>query len=130
VLISKKIANRLFLPLGPIIKSLLASVAAGLTMFAFIKFFDRWVWLKNFYFFGSLEGTKLDFERFVLDTRYTLNLMILTLVALLGGALVYLGVSLLLKSNELWAFVYLIKHRTLKSPAQKEVEQITQTNSL
>ena len=52
---------------------------------------------------------EIAFDKFVLDTRYTLNLIILVVGVSLIGFLVYILVSWLLKSQELKIFVKLIK---------------------
>ncbi|MBI4153564.1 hypothetical protein HY503_00990, partial [Candidatus Woesebacteria bacterium] len=44
----------------------------------------------------------------VLDTRYTVNLLLLTLFVIAAGAVIYLGVSIILKSKEVWYFFNLV----------------------
>lgn len=103
ILINKRLANGSLLKLlTPFFKSILASFVSGLAMFIFLKFFDRWIWLKKL-------PANLPFEKFVLDTRYTGNLILLTFFVFLVGAGVYLFVSWLLKSEELKNFVFLIR---------------------
>ena len=79
-------------------KILLASVPSGLTMYFILKFFDRSVWIKRISFVSAIN---LPFERFVLDTRYTLNLLILTFIVAAVGMAIYFGISYLAKSEEL-----------------------------
>ena len=94
----------------PSFKSILAAFVSGVFMYFFLKLFDRSVWVKRLSFLGQLESTKyIPFERFVLDTRYTANLLILTLLVVFAGGLIYLGISSLLGSNELSYFVNLAK---------------------
>ena len=61
-------------------------------MFFIVKIFHRTVWVKRLSFLGKIESTKvIEFERFVLDTRYTANLLILTIFFSIVGGLLYLG---------------------------------------
>ena len=100
-LISSRIFERVSLKLlVPFVKSGVASVGAGAVMFFTLKFFDRSVW----------RGIRpASFEKFVLDTHYTINLLILTAFVILVGGLVYLVLSLLFKSNELKYFLNFVK---------------------
>jgi hypothetical protein len=83
-------------------------------------------------FINSLDAAKnFPFERFVLDTRYTVNLLILTLIVSLIGGIVYIGFSILLGSHEVWNFFSLIKrvfwkHKVTPIPA-KEQEPVAPT---
>lgn len=110
------------------IKVALASFSAGGSMFFLLKILDRSVWDKRLSFLGYL-GLKLPttFDRFVLDTRYTLNLMLLTLIVSLTGALVYFLMARFLKVKELAVFARLLmKLRQLpRVPKQKEVITFT-----
>lgn len=79
-------------------------------MFFTLKFFDRSVWIKKLSFLGKIEAIqKLSFEKFVLDTRYTFNLLILTITVSFLGILVYLILSYALGNKELLTFTNLIK---------------------
>ena len=116
----------------PFIKSIVASTCAGTLMFIILKIFDRSVWVKRLSFLGKIEATRnLPFEKFVLDTRYTVNLLILTFIVGFVGVLVYIFVSAILKSEELGVFLNLIRRTLIKrqvSPIpQKETETITPT---
>ncbi len=51
----------------------------------------------------------LPFEKFVLDTRYTLNLVILTVAVSLVGTIFYIGFSIFLKSDQVWIFLRVVK---------------------
>jgi len=103
ILVNKRLKNgSVWKLLTPLFKSLFASIVSGLTMFMMLKFFDRWVWLKK-------PPVNLPFDKFVLDTRYTGNLLVLTIFVVAVGALVYFLVSYLLKSEELGNFLALVK---------------------
>lgn len=114
IFIIRRIYDRASLSLlFPFVKSVVASVGAGATMFFILKFFDRSVWVRRLSFLGKLDLTKnIPFDKFVLDTRYTINLLILTVFVILTGMSVYLVLSLIFKSSELEYFGNFIK-RTL-----------------
>ena len=101
-------------------------------MFFLLKIFDRSVWVKRLSFLGQIDATReIPFERFVLDTRYTGNLFALTLMVTGVGVVIYLVISILLGSKEVWDFFglvkgILVKHKVLAIP-QKESEPITPT---
>lgn len=107
ILIIKKVHNgvkhRLYIP---VLKSLTAATTSGFLMFLILKFFDRSVWIKKLSF---ITATNLPFEKFVLDTRYTANLLILTAIVGIIGVTIYIVVLFLLKSKELQTFIGLIK---------------------
>ncbi|KKP47645.1 MAG: hypothetical protein UR39_C0003G0047 [Candidatus Woesebacteria bacterium GW2011_GWA1_33_30] len=90
----------------PVIKSLTGGIISGGVMFFILKFFDKSVWIKKLSFISNLD---LPFEKFVLDTRYTGNLLILTTIVGVIGVLVYIFILKLLKSKELETFVNLFK---------------------
>jgi len=113
----------------PILKSVVSSLGAGVVMYFLLKIFDRSVWIKQLSFLGRLEGVKnIVFEKFVLDTRYTANLLILTVFVVLIGAVVYLGLSLAFKSQELAYFLSLVRkillRRRLTPIPAKETEPV------
>jgi putative peptidoglycan lipid II flippase len=85
----------------PFFKIALASFASGGLMFFFLKIFDRSAWDKKLSFLHWV-GLKLPttFDHFVLDTRYTLNLIFLTGFVSLIGLGTYLLLSWLLKIKE------------------------------
>ena len=127
-LIGKKIGQHLnFQSIAPIIKSAVAAMGSGGVMFFLVKIFDRSVWVKRLSFLGKIESTKvIEFERFVLDTRYTANLLILTIFVSLVGGLVYLGLSVILKNSEVYTFANLLKRVFIKgkvSPIPKEEQE-------
>ncbi|MBN1169150.1 murein biosynthesis integral membrane protein MurJ [Candidatus Woesebacteria bacterium] len=99
----------------PFLKHLLASISSGVVMYVLMKFFDRSVWVKRLSFLGRIEASKtINFERFVLDTRFTLNLLFLTIVVSAIGGAVYILVSMFLKTKEVWIFFNLVKRTFIK----------------
>jgi len=116
-LLSKKLNGGIFFTIKPILKTITASAASGSIMFFILKFFDRSVWVKKLSFLTNLETTKnLNFESFVLDTRYTANLITLTVVTAAVGGITYLVVSFLLKSTELQTIIKALTSRRFKTP--------------
>lgn len=116
----------------PLFKAIFASLSSGVVMFFLLKFFDKWVWIKRLSFLGRLPGvTQIPFEKFVLDTRYTINLLILTVFVTVTGALVYIAISAFLKSNELYYFSGVIRRLMIRRKVEpvpaKETEPITPT---
>ena len=109
--------------LVPILKSTFSAFAAGIVMYYFLKLFDRSVWVKNLPFVGRFSVANLPFESFVLDTRYTFNLFVLTAVVAFVGLLVYLTASFILKSQELHSLLSIIRRRQITAPP-KEPEPI------
>lgn len=72
-------------------KIALASSVSGTVMFFLLKIFDRSAWDKKLSFLSSLGlGLPTTFERFILDTRYTVNLVVLTIAVATIGAAIYL----------------------------------------
>jgi putative peptidoglycan lipid II flippase len=132
-LINKKIGDSI--GLGgtiPIIKSAVASLGSGLVMYFILKIFDKSVWIKRLSFLGKIEGVRnIVFEKFVVDTRYTVNLIILTLFVIFVGAAVYLGISYVLKSKELGYFLSIIRKtvigRKVGAIPAKETEPVAPT---
>ena len=112
ILITKRIHNgaktTLYLP---ILKSLIGGAVSGATMFFILKFFDKSVWIKKLSFISNLD---LPFEKFVLDTRYAGNLLVLTAIVGLIGFAVYLLVLKILKSNELEIFIGLFRRMLVR----------------
>ncbi len=119
ILLSKKIGDGKFMSLAPTFKATLFSITAGFAMFFTLKFFDRSVWVKKLSF---LSGVSLEvpFERFVLDTRYTFNLVILTIVVALLGGIIYLALSWIFKSQELNSLLGLFVRRKNNLPVVKK----------
>jgi putative peptidoglycan lipid II flippase len=113
----------------PFFKHLTASGISGVVMFFFLKLFDKWAWVKRLSFLGKVDMARgIVFQRFVLDTRYTVNLLILTAIVCIIGIVVYLGASYILRARELWIFFRLVKQSLAKKKTwklQKEKEQIS-----
>lgn len=90
----------------PVLKMFFSAIVAGSVMYFILKFFDKSVWIKKLSFISNLD---LPFDKFVLDTRYAGNLLILTFIVGLIGVAVYLIILKLLKSTELETFINLFK---------------------
>lgn len=115
-LINKRLDERFSLKvLLPFVKSVIAGFGSGAVMFFLVKIFDRSVWVKRLSFLGAIESTKvIAFERFVLDTRYTVNLLVLTVFVSIVGGLIYLGLSVILKNREVYTFIGLVRRIIVK----------------
>jgi putative peptidoglycan lipid II flippase len=100
----------------PMAKSVSASLVSGSVMYFLLRFFDKWVPIQI--------AKPVAFTNLVLDTRYTSNLIILTILVGLIGVSVYIVVSLLLKSEELKEIASVIAKRRFIFK-QKEVEPIS-----
>ncbi len=107
----------------PVLKMFFSGLVSGSTMFFILKFFDKSVWLKKISFISNLD---LPFEKFVLDTRYAGNLLMLTAIVGLIGVVVYIIVLKLLKSTELDTFINLFK-RMLRGQKFSTVSNTEQT---
>lgn len=112
-------------------KIVLASFASGGVMFFLLKILDRSAWDKKLSFLGKFGlALPTSFESFVLDTRYTANLIFLTLLVAGVGALVYLLLAALLRLSEM-DYLFGIVRRLLTGkiplpPAEpKEVEPVS-----
>lgn len=131
-LINRRIGNGSFVrSLNPLVKSVIAALGSGLAMYFILKFFDRWIWIKRISFISKIDIAKnINFENFVLDTRYTINLILLTFIVALVGCIVYLILAILLKSEQVWHFFNLVRRvfiRKLLSIPSKEQELVTPT---
>lgn len=132
LLLNKKIGDgRKRQVILPMIKSVVAAFGSGSVMFLLLKIFDRSVWIKRLSFLGRIDSARhFPFEKFVLDTRYTANLLILTLFVIVVGIFVYLTISVVFKSKEVWAFFNLVKKlivRKVEPIPAKELETVTPT---
>jgi putative peptidoglycan lipid II flippase len=96
-----------FANMTKIFKIFISSVVSGLAMYVLLKFFDQYAWVKRLSFLQRIEG--INFQKFVLDTRYTVNLLILTVIVSLIGTGIYLGLSILLRIEEVRIFFNLLK---------------------
>jgi putative peptidoglycan lipid II flippase len=124
-LLSKKLHNGSLFSLLPVAKSLVGGVLSGLVMFTILKTFDKSAWIKRLSFINSIDALKnLNFENFVLDTRYTFNLLVLTVITASVGMVVYIIVLALLRSEELALLTRIIQTRAF-SKVEKEEEPIT-----
>lgn len=95
--------------LTPFLKVTVASFASGGLMFFLLKVLDRSVWDKRLSFlgrFGLVLPTTFDY--FVLDTRYALNLLILTGLVALIGFMTYLVFARVLGIKEVTVFAKLL----------------------
>jgi putative peptidoglycan lipid II flippase len=104
-----------------IIKISTSAGISGFVMFFLIKFFDKWYWLQ--------KTTSIPFQSFVLDTRYTLNVLILTATSFVIGMFVYVLLALIFNVEEARYFVQVAKkfvvRRTIPGIPQKEQEPVT-----
>ena len=100
----------------PLWKTLTASIVSGSVMYYLLKFFDKWDPIKI--------AKPIPFENFVLDTRYTGNLIILTGLVAGMGAFVYIVVCLLLRSSELNEIWTSLTKRGFWIFPKKEIEPI------
>ena len=111
-------------------KVVLAASLSGLLMFFFLKILDRSVWDKRLSFLSYL-GLRLptNFDRFVIDTHYTLNVILLTGEVGLIGLIAYLLVSWLLGVKEVAIFARVLSRlrdwRLLRSKMSQEKEVIS-----
>jgi putative peptidoglycan lipid II flippase len=94
--------------LKPIGKTIVSTIFSGSAMYFLLKIFDRSAWVKKLSFLGSDVAKNIPFEKFVLDTQYTVNLLVLTIFVCAIGALVYIFISLILRNEELWDFGRLV----------------------
>jgi putative peptidoglycan lipid II flippase len=110
---------------------LFASFAAGSVMYILIRFFDRSVWVKQLSFIGfSPTLRSLPFQSFVVDTRYTLNLVLLTCSVSSIGLFIYLSLCFLFRSEALFSFSKVIHGRIRHLlPGSRPQEPITPTGN-
>ena len=99
----------------PFVKISASSLVSGSSMYFFLKVLDRSAWDQRLSFLGGLT-LPAHFEVFVIDTRYTLNLVFLTAFVSVIGAAVYLAVSWLLRIEEITLFIKLLRKLKLPFP--------------
>lgn len=87
----------------PLLKVGLASISSGVVMYVLLKIFDLSAWDQRLSFLGGLTLPE-RWELFVLDTRYTVNLLLLTIFVSVVGMLFYLIVCKLLRVEEVKLF--------------------------
>jgi putative peptidoglycan lipid II flippase len=132
-LINKKIGNGSFFKrLKPLYKSAIAALGSGLLMYFLLKIFDKSVWIKRLSFLSSLDAAdNIPFDKFVLDTRYTGNLLILTVIVSFLGGITYIFLSIILGSEQVWNFFNLVKRviykRKITPLPSKEQEPVSPT---
>ncbi len=119
ILLIRKIGDGRFASIAPTFKATIFSIISGTAMFFTLKFFDRSVWVKKLSFLSDVS-LDLPFDKFVLDTRYTMNLVILTIFVALLGTVIYLALSWIFKSNELNAILGLFTRRKAALPVVKK----------
>lgn len=120
-LLNKKINLVLGEIFKPFLKIIFSAGVSGGLMFILLKVFDRSVWDKKLSFLGDFGlRPPTTFDHFILDTRYTGNLMLLTaLVGLVGGA-TFLGLAKVLRVKEVSVFArFFGRLRQFKFSAQE-----------
>lgn len=133
ILIHKRIGEIVNLTfISHLLKILATTVISGSAMYFMLKIFDKSVWVKRLSFLGGIDATRtFPFEKFVLDTRYTGNVIILTGVTFLVGLIIYTLLSLLFRVDEAKYFLRVAKRiivkRVLPPLPSKEEEPITPT---
>lgn len=99
----------------PFLKFGAASIGSGLAMYIPLKLFDRSVWIKRLSFLTEMGTIKdMPFDKFVLDTRYTINLIFLTLLVSIIGLVVYILIALLLKTKEVHSLFRLVRRLVIR----------------
>lgn len=125
-LIGRRIHNmEIYKIAQPIVKSVFAAFVSGASMYFFLKFLDKSVWEKR----GINPSLLIPFDKLILDTRYTVNLIILTAVVGLVGLASYVITSYLLKSSELSAFIAVAKRNRMLLRITGRLEPVTETPS-
>jgi putative peptidoglycan lipid II flippase len=125
IVLKKRIGLDIFRSLLSPLRSLIFSGIAAFIMYVTLKFFDKSVWIKSLSFIGrSTTVRNLNFENFVLDTRYTVNLIILTIMVGILGLSVYLALSYLARSPEFFAFSRLLTRK--KVPLELQTEPVNE----
>ena len=116
-----------------IFKVLVATLGSGFSMYFLIKIFDRSVWVKQLSFLSGVEAQSyIPFQNFVLDTRYTGNLLILTAVAFGIGMTVYVLLTLLFRVEESSYFLSVVKKAIIRKSLPslpREQEPISPTTT-
>lgn len=117
----------------PFLKIVFSSLVSGEVMFFFLKVLDRSVWSKKLSFLGRLSLVlPTSFDKFILDTRYTPNLIYLTVIVGTIGLGIYLLLSWILGLKEIFFLMRIItkvrRFEFLKPRIPKEKESITITS--
>lgn len=109
-LVNKKYSLSFSKHSGSLIKIVGAALVSGFSMYFLMKVLDRSVWVKNIPVLGALRFPQnLPFDAFVLDTRYVVNLFILTGFVAAVGLAIYIVCASLLKIRELEYVTYYLK---------------------
>jgi len=107
-----------------VVKITFSSLVSGGVMFFFLKILDRSAWDKKLSFLGHFGlALPVSFERFILDTRYTINLIYLTVIVSLIGLIVYIILAKLLKIPEITIFSKLftkLRRPQISTPVSSE----------
>lgn len=108
-------------------KLLVCGAAMTGMMYLPLKLMDLYIWEKTLHVGPFTLPNNL--QLFILDTRYTVNLILLMLVALLLGGITYLGLAIVLGVDE----VNIVSKALLKIPGAKRIlvqspELLTQTD--
>lgn len=132
--LTQRIGRISFAQITPFIKSIIGALGSGAVMYFLLKVFDRSVWIKRLSFLGELEiARRISFERFVLDTRYTINLAVLTAFVSVVGMIVYVGLLFILRSHEPKVFYGLLKRtfigKRVSPVPSKEEELVSPTHT-
>lgn len=111
-------------------KLIIASGVSGGLMFFLLKILDRSAWDKKLSFLQHI-GLALPetFDKFLLDTKYTTNLIVLTLVVAVIGTLVFLALAYLLKIQELRVLVKLAEKMPLAGGVVRKFVPVRETVS-
>lgn len=130
-LLSRDLNHGNLFSLKPLGKILFAASVSGGLMYFLLKLFDASVWVKRLSFLNTqqAQNSLLLFQNFVVDTKYTTNLIVLTIMVALIGGLMYLGILYLLKSSELFTFFKTLKRGRMKLLPTKDGEPITQSQT-
>lgn len=132
ILIHKRIGDvvntRFFMHIG---KILAATLASGFSMYFVLKIFDKSAWVQQLSFLSLGPVTTIPFQKFVLDTHYTGNVLLLTTLVFLMGIVIYIAASLLLRIDEAGYFLgvtrRLIMKKIIPGIPQKEQEPVSPT---
>src|SRR5258708_1260063 len=108
--------------IAPLWRTIIGSIISGGVMFYLLKFFDKWDPIKIL--------KPIAFENFVLDTRYTGNLIILTGIVAAIGMVVYIVVCFILKSPELFEIWDAIITRKSLMFSKRDVEPINTIDNI
>ena len=99
LLLCTRVEIRIWEFIRPALRVAFSSAVSGGVMYVLLKVLDRSAWDKRLSFLGHFSLPE-RFVYLVLDTRYTVNLIILTIAVAAAGAAVYLSAAKLLKVRE------------------------------